>query len=147
MNELIDALRCESCMNDEHPKCESCEYGVLSFHGNHGDVYGCDARRIDYDAADAIEELISRVPKWIDANERLPEQTGEYIVFLKASKKWIDAWGDVSYTTAMWFVKEQKIWKEMNGDDSYNAVLSAVDTDLACSVTHWMKLPEMPKGE
>lgn len=96
------------------------------------------------DAADAIEELISRVPKWIDANERLPEQTGEYIVLIKASKKWIDAGEDVLYTTVMWFVKEQKVWKEMNGDDSYNAVLSAVDTDWACSVTHWMQLPEPP---
>lgn len=106
-----------------------------------------EKRKLLSDAADAIEELISRLPKWISANERLPEQTGEYIVFLKASKKWIDAWGDVSYTTAMWFVKEQKVWKEMNGDDSYNAVLSAVDADLACSVTHWMPLPKKPKGE
>jgi hypothetical protein len=126
---------------------------ALRYCGNFEDRDGCDEecpyfndkdcpKRIMHDAADAIEELISRLPKWIDANERLPEQTGEYIVFLKASKKWIDAGEDVSYTTAMWFVKEQKVWKEMNGDDSYNAVLSAVDTDWACSVTHWMPLPE-----
>lgn len=142
--ELVNALRCESVINDEHTRCESCKYGVVVCHGSREDVYGCDSRRIENDAADAIEELISRLPKWIDANERLPEQTGEYIVFLKASKKWIDAGEDVSYTTAMWFVKEQKVWKEMNGDDSYNAVLSVVDTDWACSVTHWMELPKPP---
>lgn len=134
--ELIKALRTCADHNAVGDKC----YGECPYNGNYNE---CVDQMI-LDAADAIEELISRVPKWIDANERLPEQTGEYIVFLKASKKWIDAGEDVSYTTAMWFVKEQKIWKEMNGDDSYNAVLSAVDTDWACSVTHWMEIPKPP---
>lgn len=143
MNELIEALR--FCITDHNNiqsrLCNKCQYAKYA-----DGKSGCE-NKLKADSADAIEELISRVPKWISANERLPEQTGEYIVFLKASKKWIDAGEDVSYTTAMWFVKEQKIWKEMNGDDSYNAVLPAVDTDWACSVTHWCELPEPPKGE
>lgn len=136
--ELVKALRacakgceCSECPYDEEA-CPSSD-----------DMFETAADTIERLAKEK-EELISRVPKWIDANERLPEKSGEYIVFLKATKKWIDAGEDVSYTTAMWFVKEQKVWKEMNGEDSYNAVLSAVDTDWACSVTHWMELPKPP---
>lgn len=61
--ELIKALRCESCMNDEHPRCESCEYGVVVCHGRREDVYGCDSRRIENDAADAIERLTAEVDR------------------------------------------------------------------------------------
>ena len=136
-DELIKALR--NC-SKAATYCNGCPYDGKEW------AVGCEEEMMR-DAADAIEELVSGMPKWIDANERLPEQTGEYIVFLKASKKWIDAGEDVSYTTAMWFFKEQKIWKEMNGDDSYNAVLSAVDTDWSCSVTHWMPLPDAPEVE
>lgn len=143
MDSIVKALRC--CVTNYNSTqsrlCNKCPYKEYA-----DGKSGCE-NKLKADAADAIEELISRLPKWISANERLPEQTGEYIVFLKASKKWIDAGEDVSYTTAMWFVKEQKVWKEMNGDDSYNAVLSAVDADWACSVTHWMELPKPPKGE
>ena len=56
-DEQIKALRCESVINDEHPRCESCEYGVVVCHGRREDVYGCDSRRIENDAADAIERL------------------------------------------------------------------------------------------
>lgn len=140
MDSIVKALLC--CVTDYNSTqsrlCNKCPYKEYADGRS-----GCE-NKLKADAADAIEELISRLPKWISANERLPEQTGEYIVFLKASKKWIDAGEDVSYTTAMWFVKEQKVWKEMNGDDSYNAVLSAVDEDWACSVTHWMELPKPP---
>ena len=134
--ELIKALR--KCGKASADRCWSCDY--------YDREPWCESALAN-DAADAIEELVSGMPKWIDANERLPEQTGEYIVFRKASKKRIDAGEDVSYTTAMWFFKEKKIWKEMNGDDSYNAVLSAVDTDWSCSVTHWMPLPDAPEVE
>ena len=148
--ELIDALRCESCMNDEHPKCESCEYGVLSFHGNHGDVYGCDARRIDNDAANAIEKLISRVPKWISVNERLPEESGGYLAYIQEphmiqKADWEEQY-DFSFVMQLWFDKQKMLWSD-NGEDSYNAYLPVVDTDNAFHVTHWMKLPEPPKGE
>ena len=132
---LIKALRCDyerNCWEEKCPYLESSSYN------------DCNTKRKEHDAADAIEELISRVPEWIDANERLPEISGEYIVFLEGTRKWREAGEDLSYVTTMWFVKEQKIWKEMNGDDSYNAVLSAVDTDWACSVTHWMELPKPP---
>ena len=61
--ELIDALRCESVINDEHPRCESCKYGVVVYHGSREDVYGCDSRRIDNDAADAIERQQSDLAK------------------------------------------------------------------------------------
>lgn len=58
--ELIAALRCESVINDEHPRCESCKYGVVVCHGRE-DVYGCDSRRIENDAADALEAAERRI--------------------------------------------------------------------------------------
>ena len=63
MDELIDALRCESVINDVHSRCESCKYGVVVCHGSREDVYGCDSRRIENDAADAIERLQSDLDK------------------------------------------------------------------------------------
>lgn len=59
--ELIKALRCESVINDEHPRCESCKYGVVVCHGSREDVYGCDSRRIENDAADALEAAEKRI--------------------------------------------------------------------------------------
>lgn len=138
--EVIKALRCcvTDCNNIQSRLCNKCNYAKYA-DGKHG----CE-NKLKADAADAIEELIPRLPKWIDANERLPEKSGEHIVFLEGARVWREQDNDVSYVTSMWFDKKQNIWKEMNGDDSYNAVLSAVDTEWSCSVTHWMELPKPP---
>ena len=62
-DELVEALRCESVINDVHSRCESCKYGVVVCHGSREDVYGCDSRRIENDAADAIERLTAEVDR------------------------------------------------------------------------------------
>ena len=135
-DKLIKALRCESCMNDEHPKCESCEYGVLSFHGKHGDVYGCDARRIDNVAANAIEELISRVPKWISVNEKLPNSQRPVLVYVPESEGFYEYVGMADYT---WSPKGG-FWCGTDGE-TYGAI------GFIRTPTHWCELPEPPKGE
>jgi hypothetical protein len=38
-----------------------CDYGIVVCHGNSGDVYGCDARRIDRAAADSLEAAEKRI--------------------------------------------------------------------------------------
>jgi hypothetical protein len=59
-------------INDEHPRCESCKYGVVVCHGSREDVYGCDSRRIENDAADALEAADKRI-------EELEKQHGNQL--------------------------------------------------------------------
>ena len=102
------------------------------------------------DAADAIEELISRVPKWIRVKENLPEESGGYLAYIHEpymiqKADWEEQY-DFSYVMELWFDKQRMLWSD-NGEDSYNAYLPVVDTDNVFHVTHWMELPEPPKGE
>lgn len=136
-DELIKALRCEI-------DCKDCSYWQ--------DVEWnrCDEWRMRCDAADTIEELISRLPKWISVNERLPEESGGYLAYIQEphmiqKADWEEQY-DFSFVMQLWFDKQKMLWSD-NGEDSYNAYLPVVDTDNAFHVTHWMKLPEPPKGE
>jgi len=107
------------------------------------DWYDAD---LHYEAADAIEELSK--PKWIPVTDKLPESGGSYIVYLRPFKGKTDlgyAIGDLSYPTEMYFDKGQMLWVCEN--ESYNAILSAVDTENEYHVTHWMQLPQPPEGE
>lgn len=95
-------------------------------------------------AAEAIEELSK--PRWIPVAERLPENGGYYLVYLRPFTGETDI-GPVSeewaYATEMYFNKGQMLWD--NGNESYNAVLSAVNTETEYHITHWMPMPEPPK--
>ena len=135
--ELVNALRCEIDCND-------CSYWQDNAWSH------CDEWGMRCDAADAIEELISRVPKWISVKEKLPEESGGYLAYIQEPKMiqkadWEEQY-DFSFVMQLWFDKQKMLWSD-NGEDSYNAYLPVVDTDNAFHVTHWMKLPEPPKGE
>lgn len=90
-DELIEALRCEV-------DCDDCKYFIDK------PVYRCDEWGMRCDAANALEtseknrmylfdrvcelegdnsELKELVPKWISVNERLPEESREYIVYIQ----------------------------------------------------------------
>ena len=139
MNELIEALRnCKGAYPDA--SCDKCPHDLIPY---------CMAD-MHRDAADAIEELISRVPKWISVKEKLPEESGGYLAYIQEPRMIQKAdWEvqyDFSYVMELWFDKQKMLWGD-NGEDSYNAYLPVVDTDNVFHVTHWMKLPEPPKGE
>lgn len=92
-----------------------------------------DSYDLHDEAADAIEELISRVPKWIGVKEKLPTpihpSSPDYKGYL------IVADGDMyiaDYTYDKYF------------ETCYSFY---VDGEEMTGVTHWMKLPELPKGE
>jgi hypothetical protein len=78
-DELTKALRCESVINDEHPRCESCKYGVVVCHGSREDVYGCDSRRIENDAADALEAADEKIADCVAAIDALDDSNDAYI--------------------------------------------------------------------
>ena len=81
--------------------------------------------------------------KWIPVTERLPEQDGKYLVCK-------NLFGD-AYITAIRFAKDgrkvckfdfqerwKNVWYEYDSETGYFSVYT---------VTHWMPLPEPPKGE
>ena len=82
-----------------------------------------EATNLINQAADAIEELSE--PRWIPVTERLPEETGKYLVCGQWSGKPAETW-----------VCELIAFGQIKGwaNEARNPV-----------VTYWMPLPEPPK--
>ena len=83
------------------------------------------------------------VQKWISVKDRLPEQDGKYLVFEQSSGR--------TNTSILRFAKDaRKVdrydfkgrWK--NAWYEYDSEWGHYTVD---SVTHWMPLPEPPKGD
>lgn len=78
------------------------------------------------DALTLIQQLEAAQPKWISVEERLPEESGCVLCVIK------NGWGPA--------VTEGYFWK----GDQY---ISPIDEDYSFEdVTHWMPMPELPKG-
>ena len=89
------------------------------------------------------------VNPWHKVEDGLPKESNCYIVYLRQgtemkTPEWMGG-EPLSYVTEMGFDKEQMLWKD--GDDAYNALLSAVDTKKDFHVTHWTEKPEPPKED
>ena len=68
-------------------------------------------------------------PQWISVEDRLPTEAGVYLVFQN-----FDAWGVGHKAIGMeWFVKQLGGW--------------CCDGVKNRGITHWMPLPQPPKGE
>lgn len=87
--------------------------------------------------------------KWISAKEQLPEDSGEYIVFIKDpffrkgdNSDIISV--DCSYVTSAHYNNLSGLWCESE-TSFYCANLSCVNTKETFHITHWMPLPEVPK--
>ena len=88
-------------------------------------------------------ELRARVPKWISVDERLPEKDGAYLTAIKHFGKHrgidIRSFAKDGETVDEYELAGQKyVWYFYDSEYGY------VPTD---SVTHWMLLPQPPKGE
>ena len=171
--EIIKALRC--CASLDTPCKGLCSYHGVEYCLSKKDLDAADAleaadKRIEElekqaehtDQVDAvifavysnqkarIAELEAQIPKWISVEDRLPEESGEYIVYIQMGTgvEVPDFFGsnDLSYVTSMYFKERQKLWLD-EYDEAYNADLSLVDTANDYHVTHWMPLPQKPKGE
>ena len=94
------------------------------------------------------EYLISHgvtVQEWISVEDRLPEKKGTFLVYVKANNKW-SGWSGYIKTT--WFtpcyegaedrLQCKKIWYDYDSEFGDYEVRN---------VTHWMPLPQPPKGE
>lgn len=71
-------------------------------------------------------ELRARVPEWISVEDRLPEEDGYYLCCIKSS------------------LFPDRVYIDILECDKGSFEEGHIYTD---TVTHWMQLPEPPKGE
>jgi hypothetical protein len=74
----------------------------------------------------AVAALKQALPQWVSIEDRLPEEDGEYLVYVK----WLNS-------LAEW-VLEQMLWNFEDGK-------WGEDEDVI--ITHWMPLPPPPESE
>ena len=118
--------------------------------------------KLAFEDALEIEELENQVPKWIPVSERLPEPETEVLVLARCYKNHIvttamyeDGTKNTEDSNWWWetegFEYDEELdahiipegwweYKHYNGDEDHNYAIDDV-------VTHWMPLPEPPKGE
>lgn len=77
------------------------------------------------------------VPQWISVKDRLPDVAGMYIV--TACDEWCSHGEGIWYDTVV-------VVAEYSGS-CWNWNDNGIDCDIDDLVTHWMPLPEPPKGE
>lgn len=100
------------------------------------------------EALKKFQTTVASMPHWIPVEERLPEEPGEYTVFIKdpfhkrEDEDFISF--DGSYVTNAFYDKDAGLWQESQ-TSFYCANLSCVNTEKIFYITHWMPLPEPPK--
>lgn len=129
-DELVWALR--HCTDETVEMCPPCPYFAWD---KQKDNEGCMGEMMR-DAADAIEKLISRLPKWISVNEKLPDSQRPVLVYVPESEGFCEYVGMADYT---WSPKGG-FWCGTDGE-TYGAI------GFIRTPTHWCELPEPPKGE
>ena len=83
-------------------------------------------------------ELRARVPKWISVEDRLPEESGLYITFGCTA---------VPVRLPHNFDKDMGkfgVWWDYDTDGKKHPRYRFIEAE---DITHWMPLPEPPKGE
>ena len=103
------------------------------------EFYGCDPMYYDVDARALAQHLVDRgvtVPQWISANDRLPDNK-EYDWVLAQV---VEDNGFMHIPTVMEYRQSKNDWFE----ETYGWLS---EHNGLFTVTHWMPLPELPKGE
>ena len=93
-------------------------------------AYGRDLEKVvePYDfIADFLIHSGVTVQEWISVTERLPEETGRYLTANKRGDDKIDVF-DLWFDGGFWYIDDE--------DDMFDY-----------EVTHWMPIPQPPKGE
>lgn len=99
-------------------------------------------RRALWFKVEQIEEALRAapavsVPQWISVKDRLPDVAGMYIV--TACDEWC------SHGEGIWYDTVVVVAEYSGGCWNWND--NGTDYDINDLVTHWMPLPEPPKGE
>lgn len=91
--------------------------------------FGADAGYLDIDVFTLAKRILDAgwtKPEWISVKDRLPEESGDYLVILD--------WGK------MCVLEFSEVHQAFNASDSIPN-----DSEIFC--THWMHRPQPPKGE
>ena len=130
---LIEICFREFCdlAGDSPCGCDGCPYKKYS--SENGECY----EEYKKDKFVKIEKTGVTVQEWISVEDRLPEKDGCYIV--TACDEGCSCGDGIWYDTV---VIEAEHYK---GEWSWNE--NGTEYDITDLVTHWMPLPEMPKGE
>ena len=100
------------------------------------------------DCKGRFQKFVDALPKWIPAEDKLPEEPGTYLVCVHEplEKEGCLAEYNMSYVDLLLYDAEQGIWQ--NGQyDAYNAHLEFVDKKHAYFISHWQEKPALPKEE
>ena len=93
------------------------------------EFYGCDPMYYDVDALAIAQHLVANgvtVPQWISVADRLPEPWKQVLIYSRHD-----------FCESAFYIGAPGKWRV-----TWNHEM--LDAD---SVTHWMPLPEPPKGE
>ena len=110
--------------------CESCPYTGECTPENRPDQPGWDALLYIQHLEAERDAALAKVPTWISVKERLPEDCVSVLVWAVYHNE--DGWD--------WAMSEIDNYCDMVGWDN------TADPE-AREVTHWMPMPESPKGE
>ena len=91
--------------------------------------------------SDIVDALIANgvtVQEWISVKDRLPEESGNYIVCCDDSS--------CSYGEGIWYSSDVVVVSEYY-EGSWTWYEGGTEWSLENIVTHWMPLPQPPKGE
>lgn len=108
--------------------------------GKHCPNGACSQRKVwerlkAYEDTGAVPAV--SVPQWISVKDRLPDVAGMYIV--TACDEWC------SHGEGIWYDTVVVVAEYSGGCWNWND--NGTDYDIDDLVTHWMPLPEPPKGE
>lgn len=133
-SELVKALRtCKLSI-----PCTECP-----FYSN-GDKQSKECATMNDAAADAIEELLAVVPKWISVEERLPGDCEHVLCRIEEECMYYDATGGEV------FAMDSYLCEAHYRRGKYKGWYKAVSPDISSctnNVTHWMPLPDPPKED
>ena len=105
------------------------------------EFYGCDPMYYGDDALAIAHYLVDRgvtVPQWISVDDRLPEETGRYLVVKKRIAPDELGGNRTDIVILRFFV-----------DDGFRMpthIPDWINEEINEEVTHWMPLPDAPKG-
>ena len=106
------------------------------------DVTGSDYVMLNKTADRLISNGVT-VQKWIPVTERLPDKDGKYLTYYH------NHFGDI--TRVLDFAKDARKVNKYDFHQSWKKVWYEYDSECGYftidDVTHWMPLPEPPKGE
>ena len=96
---------------------------------------------LDNQIASSSKQLASN--EWISVKDRLPEEDGKYLVFEQNSGR--------TNTSILWFAKDARKVDRYDFKGRWKNAWYEYDSEwghyTVNSVTHWMPLPQPPKGE